>query len=357
MRNKINVMVGTSPKGQGGIASVIRGYQSLGLFAQHNITLVVTHHSGYKNPLMMGYIYLQGLLHFLWLGLTHQIQWVHIHVSKKGSYHLKKWIARLARRFGAKVMLHLHSGGFVDFYQGQTPSQQQQIVSFFSNADAVIALSKQSANWINAITHGQQTPQILYNTVPTLQLDLTQRQPQRVLFLGNLTQAKGVYDLVDVFLRLIKDFPQAQLRLGGTGDNESIQAIIDTQGANQNIQLLGWVDGEKKQEEIQRATIFCLPSYHEQMPMSLLEAMSAQMAVVTTQVGGIPDIIHPDKNGLLTAPAHQGALYSALYRLFSHENGNKTLAHQAQKDFKLHFCEPVMQRQLSQLYQSLEMDS
>ncbi len=354
MLDKVNVMIGTSPDGQGGIASVIRGYQTVGLFASHRILFVASHSTYDNTKLKMALTFLCSLLKLLWLGVTRNIGWSHVHLASNGSYKRKRWLIKLARKLGSKIIIHLHGGGFQDFYAKQHPGKQAEIRHMFDDADKVIALSKQTAEWISELTGNSKNVSVVYNTVPSFENPNAKRQQQRILFLGNLTQAKGVYDLVEVFARLHEDFPEAQLRLGGTGDTDALTQIIQSKGLQEHIRLLGWVAGDLKREEIDYADIFCLPSYHEQMPMSLLEAMSAKMGIVASAIGGIPDIIQQNQNGLLFQAGDKEALYQALYRLLNEQQTKESLAQQAQQDFKSSYCEPVIMGQLTQIYQELE---
>jgi len=355
VNNKVNVMIGTSPQGHGGMASVIRGYQEAGVFNSHNVKFIATHHSNDNNKLQMLFTFALGILQLLLIGLTNKLGWAHVHLASKGSYQRKRWMIWLAKKLGAKVLIHLHGGGFADFYASQNDTGKNTIRESFLTASRIIVLSKQTETWLTELTAGQRDIQVLYNTVPSFTGSTEQREAQRVLFLGNIIPAKGVYDLVRTFASVVADFPNAQLRMGGTGENDKLQALINELGVSNNITLLGWISGGDKNREIANADTFCLPSYHEQMPMSLLEAMSAKQAVVASKVGGIPDIIQPGKNGLLVDAGDVTQLEQAFRDLFSQPDYAQQIAEQACSDFNEYFSEPVIMAQLNQAYASLDV--
>jgi glycosyltransferase involved in cell wall biosynthesis len=65
------------------------------------------------------------------------------------------------------------------------------------------------------------------------------------------------------------------------------------------VQFPGWVEGERKWSLFSASDLLCLPSFQEGVPITLLEAMDSGLAVVTTPVGGVPDLMTHEQNGLL----------------------------------------------------------
>ena len=135
--------------------------------------------------------------------------------------------------------------------------------------------------------------------------------PLKILFLGWITKNKGIYDLISA-VKEIKD-KDFILEIGGNGDEfENLKIIIKKAQLNNKIKLLNWVYGEEKKQLLSQADIFVLPSYKEGMPNSLIEAMSSNTAVISTNVGGIPDLIKSGVNGILIEPGDVLALKNAI---------------------------------------------
>ena len=121
-----------------------------------------------------------------------------------------------------------------------------------------------------------------------------------VLFLGELGKRKGCYDIPAVIAQVKKSIPAVRFVLAGAGsevDEKAIKKLIDEKGVSDNVEFPGWVRGDTKDKLLREADVFFLPSYNEGMPMSVLDAMGYGLPVVSTNVGGIPKIVHDGENG------------------------------------------------------------
>jgi glycosyltransferase involved in cell wall biosynthesis len=142
--------------------------------------------------------------------------------------------------------------------------------------------------------------------------------PSKVVFLGQLAETKGVFDLIAAAARVdIK----AELVLAGPEAEAGLAAALHAQAERLD---LGWtlstpgaVQGQEKAALLDAATLFVLPSYFEGMPMSLLEAMALGVPVVCTAVGAIPTVVENEHSGLLVPAGDVSALAEALRRLLS----------------------------------------
>jgi glycosyltransferase involved in cell wall biosynthesis len=126
--------------------------------------------------------------------------------------------------------------------------------------------------------------------------------------------------------------PTAKLVFAGDGDIEGARRLAAEFGVSASVTFLGFVRGGRKTWELQRASVLCLPSYNEGVPVALLEGISNGIPVVTTPVGGIPDLIRSGENGLLVTPGDIDGLSRAIVRLltdppFSASIGNAGFAH------------------------------
>src|SRR5690606_20518716 len=144
-------------------------------------------------------------------------------------------------------------------------------------------------------------------------------------------QEKGAYDLIDAMARITRSHPSVQLLLGGDGDLQEAAERAKQLGVQDSVKLLGWVTGERKANLLSSASVFCLPSYNEGLPMSLLEAMASGLPVVTTPVGGIPEAVTDGREGYLVEPGDVGSLADKLRALIDNRILAREMGQEARK--------------------------
>lgn len=126
------------------------------------------------------------------------------------------------------------------------------------------------------------------------------RNAVKILFLGWMIKEKGIYDLLAFVKSNLENAGKMRFILcGGGSELDSFKSKVLELGLSNFFEIKGWVNTEEKFRLLNDADIFVLPSYSEGLPNSLLEAMAAGKAVVTTNVGGIPDVVKHRKNGML----------------------------------------------------------
>lgn len=148
--------------------------------------------------------------------------------------------------------------------------------------------------------------------------------------IGELTKNKGY----TYALHGLKDIPDILYIIIGEGEQkEELQNIINSTNSQEKIYVAGFI---KNASELLRAfDIFLLPSLKEGIPYVLLEAGLAPLPVVTTPVGGIPEIIENSVRGFFITPASSTSLNNKISELM----GNKTLGENAQHQLKAFITE------------------
>jgi glycosyltransferase involved in cell wall biosynthesis len=123
----------------------------------------------------------------------------------------------------------------------------------------------------------------------------------RLLFLSRLIKEKGIYELLAALTLLIDRGLEVELVIAGDGAEEkAVREWIRGHDLNDHVTMAGYLRGREKAKTLVDADIFVFPSYYEEgCPISLLEAMAAGLAIITTPIGGIPDFFIDGLNGIL----------------------------------------------------------
>ena len=309
-------MVGTDLAGMGGIRTVVEGYIQAGLFEEIDCTYVTTHRPGSHWTKVVAAIC--GWAAVAVRLATLDAPLVHVHLSSRASFWRKAVVCLLARLAGRPYLLHVHGSEFAQFYEECSPRGRRVVRRVLARADLVLALSEAWRVTLHDISP-QARLDVLMNAVPLPPLEPARASPQpTLLFLGEIARHKGVLQLAHSFAQVTRQFPQLELVYGGTGNAlKEVRDLTAQLELGDRVRFTGWLEAERKCAAFAGATIFVLPSHVEGMPMALLEAMSWGLPTIATAVGGVPEIITHEVNGLLIPPGDTTALAAAIARLMS----------------------------------------
>ena len=142
-----------------------------------------------------------------------------------------------------------------------------------------------------------------------------------VLCAGTIGGRKGQTTLAEAFARIAHRHPQWRLDFVGrtelSQDAERIRVCAAQHGLADRICLLGAMSHEQTLARMSRASIFAIPSLQEGLGLALQEALYCGCVGVGSRVGGIPELLDEENNGLMAAPGDVAGLSAALDRLMS----------------------------------------
>jgi glycosyltransferase involved in cell wall biosynthesis len=355
MREKLIVMLGIHPdsKEKGGISTVVDIYRSAGLFERWPIRYVGTMASGSQVGKLR--IAMVALLSFVRLLVGGRVALVHAHTASRASFWRKSMFMLLARAARKPVVLHLHGAEFERFYRDECgPLRRAFIRNVLNGAERVVVLSSQWQRAIERIAPRAHVCTIVNPIdLPARARTAAERAANVVLFLGRFGPRKGIYDLLQAIEIVKQRVPDVKLRCGGDGDVEGVRARVSARGLESNVEVLGWVAGQAKEKELERAAVYVLPSYAEGLPMGVLEAMAAGTPVVTTNVGGIPEAVDDGVNGYVIQPGDIAALADRIVRLLDDAALRDRFGAAARQKVEAVFCTERVIGQIEALYAEL----
>lgn len=291
------VFIGPDKRGNGGISVVLNSYSES--FEPFHY-LPTNSQSGR----------LQGYLTTLCTALRIPFQRLkgrrigHIHYASGKSWKRKVILMNWMRLWGLKPVMHCHSAAFKEFCNQKGT---EKVAGTLRKAKANVVLSQA---WNDYFTHtlGLDNVHTVNNIVAKPQAyDITRNpvnSPLIFLFLGYLGDRKGIFDILKAAKALKAEGLNFRLIVGGNGEVDRFREEVSRLELDDVVDFRGWISGDMKTLLLAECDVLLLPSHAEGLPISILEAMSFGKAVLTTGVGGIPDVITDSHNGTLVTPGN-----------------------------------------------------
>lgn len=201
--------------------------------------------------------------------------------------------------------------------------RRKLIVHALKNSNAVIAVSNALKDSLVSLGVPQNHVVVVPNGINT---DVFKPLPQTkcreelglpagrkiVLFIGNLVPVKGVSYLIEAFTQLVGSSDVMLVILGDGNQKEELIGKADALHLKERVVFMGRQPHDRIPLWMNACDIFCLPSMNEGCPNVILEALACGKQVVATKVGGIPEIITSEEQGVLVPPGNADALANAL---------------------------------------------
>ena len=230
---------------------------------------------------------------------------------------------------GVPYVLHFHGAHFRERYENMGPLLGRAFRLMLVKARSLIVVADTFKGQFTDLVSPDRVYSVpncaagdIFPSDKELQLKLgiirgdQHKERFHVLFLSNLTRAKGVFDAIEVCRLLISNGIHVCFTFAGEWPadhtREGVERLVENYGLQENVRFAGVVTGQAKRELLQNADVFILPSYNEALPVSILEAMAWGLPVVTTRVGAIPELITDGENGFLVEPGDVEALVNRL---------------------------------------------
>lgn len=351
------LVVATSRKTRGGITSVVKAHEKGRQWRMFHCRWIETHRD--KGILIKMYYLIKGFIKYLFL--LPGCDLVHIHMSEPVSALRKLPFIALAKLFRKKTVVHFHA------FSPETTIHSKYRWAYkylFSKADIVITLSE---FWRKAVADefelGDKVVVVynpctasVFNTGESHGLadsDVVMPKKHSILYAGTVNARKGYADMIRAFATIAHLYKDWMIVFAGNGEIEQGKQLAKSLGISSQTLFLGWVVGADKERAFRESTVFCLPSYAEGFPMAVLDAWSYGLPVITTPVGGIPDVAEDGKNMLLFAPGDVDGLARQMDRIISDEELRGNIAKESVTFAQTIFNIKTINSQLERLYDGL----
>lgn len=266
-----------------------------------------------------------------------------------------------------KVLIHPHCS-INALYTGKSKIWQCFFRRIVSRTSGLIALSQE---WMQL---NEILPEInvyylpnpvnlrLYNDILKHRFSLDNERDQiNVLYLGHLGKDKGSFDIIETAILIRSRDVKILFHLVGSdlspGEIKCLKEIVRKNDLGEMVKFYAPVFGDEKYSQLEKADLFIYPSYHEGMPMAILEAMASGLPIIASRVGGIPDLVKDELNGILIEPGQPDQLANAICKLALNSDLRKSMQKMSYLIVSEKFNIALHITQLTKIYNDLAINN
>ena len=266
---------------------------------------------------------------------------VHVNLATRMSLFRKGTLIVACAALGVPTVLHLHAQ-MNGFYE-RLPAVLRTLTRWvFSLPQGVIVIGPAAkgfvidmlqlpADRVHTIINGVPEPDSVSVTTPGSRL-------HRVLFLANLSDRKGLLDLLQALAHPALDTTGLTVTIAGGGNVAGYQAKARELGVSDLVRFEGWCDQRKVSRLLANSDMLVLPSHDEVLPLAILEALAHGVAVVTTAVGEIPSLLTDGVDAVFVTVASPARIAAGMQKVLKTPGLKQTLASNGRALYARHFC-------------------
>ncbi|WP_148572962.1 glycosyltransferase family 4 protein [Nocardioides caldifontis] len=315
------LLVGKGAPDRGGIPTFLEELRTGEVGRRHEVTFLNVAHTGAPQggQVTIGNLTrtLRDVLAVWRMARDHDVVHVNSAVAPAVTVARAGLLALAARLRGAAVVMHVH-GGNISTWLG---SRRNELLLKAAMAPVHRVVAVWTVGYVALVgALGSDRVRLVENGVDLHRFTPStgHHRPPRLLYVGLLTPRKGVLDLLSASSTLRDEGLEHELwLLGGTPDEGPAAAEPVLAAARDNARLLGTRPPEEMPAVYTGADVFCLPSWWEAMPMSVLEAMASGLPVVASDVGDVARLVEDGHTGFVVAPQAPEQLAVALRKVLS----------------------------------------
>jgi len=347
------LLVGPSPKAQGGIAAVMRAFLASDLARQNSVMPIYTRQEG--SARVKAKMLFQSITEFLWLSAIWRPHLCHIHFCSRVSFYRKSIFVIAAKLLGQKVVVQGHGGGFENFYTSSNWLCKIFIRSILTWADRILVGSERARHVLAGISRRTDV-RVVNNFIADERIIGAARDLEskfNVLFLGRIETAKGVYELIDAAAIVREKAPHARFILAGAGEIDRAKKRCLEKNVSEMVEFRGWIQGDEKLALFHYASCFVLPSHLEMQSIAVIEALAAGLPIVGSDISGIREMVEDGVNGFLIQPTDVRQLAEKILQLLGDSSLRQRMRRNNVLKFTSIFDARIVVSDVNQVYQSL----
>lgn len=271
----------------------------------------------------------------------------------------RNWLYLLqAKLFGKKTIFHVLNAIDV-FYEEVGNTQRRMIKNSLSVPDYILVQSPKLQSYVERLTDTKVKGilnGIRLDDIPQERFrktTLTDAHDFVGSTIGNLSKNKGTYLILDALRILKSEGMQVKWIFIGRGDIKNFSELAKDYGIEQQVVFTGPVSEKAKWKFLLESDFYCLPSYAEGQPISIIEAMAKGLPIISTKIGSIPEIIEEGENGYLIDVGDSLALSEAIKKIVNDPKHTRSMGECNEILCKEKFDANTMFKAISTIYDEL----
>lgn len=254
--------------------------------------------------------------------------------------------AFLSKSFPAKKVIRMHGGHhFFAVTLGKKPAlwRSFQEKRSFAKADALLAVSHYVGTKTDELLGFDKPFTTIYNIIDTTKFYLADNKkiiPKKLVFVGTVTEKKGVRQLVQAMPYILRVFPEATLDIIGRDWNDPVTGksyteylrTFITDEIKKSVNIVGPLPHYAIPERLESAEVCVYPSHMEAMPIAWLEALGMGKGVVASKLGPGSEAVIDKKTGLLCDPLDPSKIAEKIIYMFENPKEAEEMGMNARKD-------------------------
>lgn len=231
-------------------------------------------------------------------------------------------------------------------------------------ADGVISVSTFTGNLTNELFGLNKKFIVIPNSIDARMFKPQKSEKNRltILYFGTLIRKKGLFELPKIFNLVNQRSKEIELILVGkdsgdikTGFSSTWQLIkpLFNESSIKKVKYLGSVTYSKIQNLISEATVCVFPTFAEALPVSWLEAMAMEKAIVASNMGWAKEMIEDGQQGFLVHPTHHEQYANRILELFENPEKQIQFGRAAREKVKEKFSHNLVAKRSVEFYKSL----
>lgn len=243
------------------------------------------------------------------------------HMTSKGAFILFPLLSPLALLFNKKIVFRKFAGSFKTVYEKQSSIVKAYFRFFLKRTDLIFAETKELVSFFTELSGKPDNVIWFPNARKKGRITKTSPFQKRFVFISHVKQSKGINEILEVSKRLPLDYI---LDIYGPIKDNSYTADYFNQ---YNITYHGSLNPDQVPDTLINYDVLLLPTFHpgEGYPGIIIEAFSLGIPVITTNFGGIPEIVTDQYNGKLISPQNMEELEEAILSFNSNNYASYSL--------------------------------